>query len=284
MAPNNNIAMNLPQLQNCIKKDPSTYEEEFQNQFRHYESVLQILMFNPSYFDKEFETLVMFLAHTVPCYKKQMSTFPDQLVNLLKNYSTGLHRASRLACCKALMVLRSRNYIELQSLLPLFFELSKCQDKPLRNYIRQNIISDIKAMNKKSKNSKVNKELQRFMFATLANDQQEVAAKMALEIMIELYTKNIWRDKDLVNRISQACLSRSSRILVTALQFFLGSDDVDIEEKDSSDEEEDKRDALNQLKDTLMANRFNKSSRKRQKLLDKVKKTVRTVQNKEKKV
>lgn len=283
MAPNNRLPLNLPQLQNCIKKDPVAYEEEFQVQYRHYESVLQILMFNPSYFDKEFETLVMFLAHTCPCYKNKLTTFPEQLVNLLKNYSTGLHRASRMACCKALMVLRSKSFIDLQSLLPLFFELSKCQDKSLRSYIRQNIISDIKAINKKSRNDKVNRELQRFMFNALSNDQQEVAAKMALDIMIELYKKNIWRNKEPVNQIAQACLSRSTKILVTALQFFLGTDDVDVEEQDSSDEEDDKRDALNQLKDTLMANRFNKSTRKRQKLLDRVKKTVRTVQNKEKK-
>lgn len=278
------LHLNLPQLQNSIKKDPIAYEEEFHVQFRHYESVLQILMFNPSYFDKEFESLVMFIAHTCPCYKRKMKSFPEQLMNLLKNYSTGLHRASRLACCKALMVLRSKAFIELHTLLPLFFELSRCQDKSLRTYIRQNIISDIKNMNKKSHNHKTNKELQRFMYTRLANHQQESEAKLALDIMTELYKKNIWREKDLINQIAQVCLSRTTKLLVTALQFFLGSDDVDTNDKDSSDEEEDKRDALNDLKETLKANRFNKSTRKRQKLLDRVKKTVKTVQNKEKKV
>lgn len=282
--PHNRLPLNLPQLQNCIKKDPSAYEEEFHVQFRHYESVLQILMFNPAYFDKEFESLVMFLAHTCPCYKKKMVEFPKQLMNLLRNYSTGLHRTSRLACCKALMILRAKSFLELQELLPLFFELAVCPDKTLRSYIRQNIISDIKSANKKSRNEKINRELQRFMFTVLSNDQQEVAAKMALDIMTELYKKNVWRNKELVNQIAQACLSRSSKILVTALQFFLGTDDVDLDEKGSSDEEEEKRGALNQLKDTLMANRFNKSSRKRQKLLERIKKTVRTTQNKEKKV
>lgn len=281
--PHNRLPLNLPQLQNYIKKDPSAYEEEFRVQYRHYESVLQILMFNPAYFDKEFESLVMFLSHTCPCYKKKMVEFPAQLMNLLKNYSTGLHRNSRMACCKALMILRSKSFIELQELLPLFFELVKCQDKPLRAYIKQNIISDIKTVNKKSRNEKVNREIQRFMFAVLSNEQQEIAAKVALDIMTELYKKNVWRNKELVNQIAQACLSRSTKILATALQFFLGTDDIDLEEKDSSDEEGEKRDALNQLKDTLMANRFNKSSRKRQKLLEKVKKTVRTNQNKEKK-
>lgn len=279
----NRLPLNLPQLQNCIKKDPSAYEEEFKVQYRHYESVLQILMFNPSYFDKEFESLVMFLAHTCPCYKKEMKCFPEQLMNLLRNYSTSLHRASRMACCKGLMILRSKAFLELKELLPLFFELVRCPDKALRAYIKQNIISDIKSINKKSHNHKVNKELQRYMYTKLANDQQEVEAKVALDIMIELYKKHVWQEKDMVNQIALACLSRSTKILVTALQFFLGTDEVYEEDKDSSDEEDDRREALNDLKDTLKANKFNKSTRKRQKLLDRVKKTVKTAENKEKK-
>lgn len=252
-------------------------------QYRHYESVIQILMFNPSYFDKEFETLVVFLAHTCPYYKSHIKNFPEQLINLLRNYSTGLHRTSRMACCKALMILRSKSFIDLKDLLPLFFELSRCQDKALRSYLKQNIISDIKASNNKSRNEKANRELQRYMFGKLANDQQTIEAKLALDIMIELYKKNIWNNKDLVNQIANACLSRTTKILVTALQFFLGTDEKEDKEEDSSDDEEEKRDALNQLKETLMANRFNKSTRKRQKLLDRVKKSVRTMNNKEKK-
>lgn len=279
----NKLPLNLPQLQNHIKKDHSAYEEEFKVQYRHYESVIQILMFNPSYFDKEFETLVVFLAHTCPYYKSHIKNFPEQLINLLRNYSTGLHRTSRMACCKALMILRSKSFIDLEDLLPLFFELSRCQDKALRSYLKQNIISDIKASNNKSRNEKANRELQRYMFGKLANDQQTIEAKLALDIMIELYKKNIWNNKDLVNQIATACLSRTTKILVTALQFFLGTDEKEDKEEDSSDDEEEKRDALNQLKETLMANRFNKSTRKRQKLLDRVKKSVRTMNNKEKK-
>jgi protein SDA1 len=278
---NNRFPMNLPHLQNCIKKDPTAYQEEFQVQYRHYESILQILMMNPAYLDKQFETLVNFLAHTVPCYKDKVE-FPNQLINLLRNYSTSLHRDSRLACCKALMILRSRNFIPLTSILPLFFELSKCQDKSLRSYIRQNIISDIKAINKKSRNEKANKELQKFMYDKLSNDQQTVEAKLALDIMVELYKKNIWRNRDLVNQIAIACLSRVSKILVTALQFFLGTDEEVDGDEDDKDDEEDKMEKLNQLKETLKANKFNKSTRKREKILSKVKKTVKSIEKKEK--
>uniref|UniRef100_A0A6G1SFI7 Protein SDA1 n=1 Tax=Aceria tosichella TaxID=561515 RepID=A0A6G1SFI7_9ACAR len=278
---NNRFPLNLPHLQNCIKKDPTAYQEEFQVQYRHYESILQILMMNPAYFDKQFESLVTFLAHTVPCYKDRVE-FPEQLINLLRNYSTGLHRDSRLACCKALMILRSRNFVPLTSLLPLFFELSKCQDKSLRSYIRQNIVSDIRALNKKSRNEKVNKELQKFMYDKLSNEQQIVEAKLALDIMIELYKKSVWQSRDLVNQIAFACQSRTSKILVTALQFFLGTDEEAGEDEDDKDDEDSKVEKLNQLKETLKANKFNKSTRKREKILAKVKKTVNSIDKKEK--
>lgn len=280
---NNRLPLNLPMLQSCIKKDPSAYEEEFQIQYRHYESVLQILMFNPAYFDKEFESLVMFLAQTCPLYKSEVGKFPEQLINLLRNYSTGLHRASRLACCRALVALRSKSCIELQDIMPLFFELARCQDKQLRSYLKQSIITDIRNMNKKSRNDKVNRQLQKFVFAALENEQQETSAKMAIEIMKELYKKGVWRDKELVNQIARSCLSRSTKILVTSLQFFLGNDDEDSEDNESSDEE-DRQNSINQLKETIIANRFNKSTRKRQKILNRVKKTVKSTQNKERKV
>lgn len=277
----NRLPFNLPHLQNCIKKDPSAYEEEFKLQYRHYESILQIMMFNPAYFDKEFEALITFLAHTVPCYKSKITEFPEQIKNLLMNFSTSLHRDSRLACCRALIILRSRDYIPLQSLLPLFFVLSRCQDKNLRSYVKQNIISDIKNMNKKSRNEKLNKELQRFMFEKLSNEQQENVTKLALDIMIDLYKKNVWRNKELVNQIALSCLSRTPKILITCLQFFLGTDE-DADEEGSSDEEDSRMDKINQLKETIKANKHNKSSRKRDKILAKVKKTVKTIENKEK--
>lgn len=277
----NRLPLNLPHLQNCIKKDPSAYREEFQVQYRHYESILQILMFNPSYFDKEFESLVTFLAHTTPCYEER-TEFPQQLIHLLRNYSTGLHRDSRMACCKALMILRSRSYVSLQELLPLFLELSRCPDKLLKAYIKQNIISDIRSMNKKSRNEKINRELQRFMYDKLANNQQEVAAKLALDIMVELYTKDIWRNKDLVNQIALSCLSRTPKILVASLQFFLGTDEEKAADDDSDEEKDSKMDKLGQLKETVKANKYNKSTRKRQKVLAKVKKAVKTIENKEK--
>ena len=44
---NNQLPNNLPQLQNLIKRDPESYKEEFQQQWRHFDSTLQVFELNP---------------------------------------------------------------------------------------------------------------------------------------------------------------------------------------------------------------------------------------------
>ena len=67
MSPRNGRAMlldlNLPQLQNLIKRDPPSYREEFLRQLRHFENSLEILKLKPSDENKEFGDICMFLAH-----------------------------------------------------------------------------------------------------------------------------------------------------------------------------------------------------------------------------
>jgi protein SDA1 len=98
-----------------------------------------------------------------------------------------------------------------------------------------------------------------------------VASKMALDIMIELYKKNVWNDAKTVNVIASACYKNNegkievTKLTAMGLRFFLGSDEDD--EKDSDDEDE-----LPSIKDVKMANKVNKKTRKREKMLANVKK------------
>merc|ERR1712223_1216911 len=100
---------------------------------------------------------------------------------------------------------------------------------------------------------------------TMLKDPASIAAKTSLEVMINLYKKNIWRDAKTVNVISTACFSKITKIMVTALKFFLGSDEENEEEE--SDDEED----IPTLKEVKMQNKFNKKTRKREKYLENIK-------------
>jgi protein SDA1 len=49
------------------------------------------------------------------------------------------------------------------------------------------------------------------MFSML-KDSNLIAAKISLEIMIELYNKNVWKDAKTVNVISTACFSKITKV------------------------------------------------------------------------
>ena len=48
---------------------------------------------------------------------------------------------------------------------------------------------------------------------TMLNDSDLLAAKKSLDVMVELYKKNIWKDAKTVNVIASACLSDLTKVL-----------------------------------------------------------------------
>lgn len=263
---NNKLPNNLPQLQNLIKRDPLSYKDEFNLQRHYYESLLQAFRLRPTEHNKELDDLVMFLAQVSHCYQDEMKQFPQDIVELLKNYSTQLDPEMRMTFCRALILLRNKGLLQPTDLLELFFNLLRCQDKPLRVFLKNHIIQDIKNTNAKRKDAKLNSTLQNFMFVML-KDSHLIAAKTSLDVMVTLYKKNVWNDAKTVNAIATACFHKATKVLVTALNFFLGSDDAEKNEDSSSDSEAEGP----SIQEIIMAHRVNKKSRKRKRLLDKSK-------------
>ncbi|KAG7477110.1 hypothetical protein MATL_G00090680 [Megalops atlanticus] len=234
---NNKLPTNLPQLQNLIKRDPQSYTEEFLQQYRHYQSNVEVFKLQPDKPNKELADLVMFLAQVGHCYQEHLSSFPQELTELLLSHHTVLETDLRMTFCKALILLRNKDLINPTGLLELFFELLRCHDKLLRKTLYTHIVTDIKNINAKHKNNKVNTSLQNFMY-TMLRDSNAVAAKISLDVMIELYKRNIWNDAKTVNVITTACFSKITKILVAGLKFFLGKDEDEKKDSDSESEEE----------------------------------------------
>ncbi|KAK7143194.1 hypothetical protein R3I93_014384 [Phoxinus phoxinus] len=233
---NNKLPTNLPQLQNLIKRDPKSYTEEFMQQYRHYQSNVEIFKHQPDKSNKDLADLVMFLAQVGHCYLEELTDFPQQLTDLLLNHHTVLESDLRMTFCKALILLRNKDLVSPTSLLGLFFELLRCHDKLLRKTLYTHIVTDIKNINAKHKNNKLNTTLQNFMY-TMLRDSNPIAAKISLDVMVELYRRNIWNDTKTVNVITTACFSKVTKILVAGLKFFLGKDED--EKRDSDSESED---------------------------------------------
>lgn len=210
---NNQLPNNLPQLQNLIKRDPQSYHEEFMQQYQHFQSTVEIYNLSPEKVNKTLEDLVMFMAQVAHCYPKELSSFPQQLIDLLNKHNTVLNNDMRMSLCRALILLRNKDLLSPTDLLTLFFNLLRCQDKALRTFLENHIITDIKNINVKHKNAKLNSQLQNFMF-TMLKDSNTRVAQMALNVMTELYRKNVWNDTKTVNVIATGCFSKITKVII----------------------------------------------------------------------
>ncbi|XP_042897863.1 protein SDA1 homolog [Parasteatoda tepidariorum] len=268
---------NILQLQNLIKRDAYSYYEEFTQQFQHYQSLLILFKDNPGEYYENVASLVMFLAQVSTYYKDELKDFPSEIMNILREYDQVLDPSMRMGFCKALILMRNRGIIDPTELITLCFELLRCKDKVLRKYLQIHIVADLKKINSKHKNSKVNSVLQNFMYKMLS-DRNATAAKVSLDIMIELYKRHIWRDAKTVNAIATACFSDVNKILVAAHQFFLGVDEE--EEKDSDSESEDDTPTV---RDVMSANKVNKKTKKRMRILKRTKQVLKKSKKKKSK-
>ncbi|XP_067663845.1 protein SDA1 homolog isoform X1 [Haliotis asinina] len=262
----NKLPTNLPQLQNLIKRDSESYKDEFLQQYRHYQSNLQLFQLKPSAFSKTLEELLIFLAQVSHCYPAELSEFPQQLRDLLHRHATALDPTMRLSMVKSLILLRNKGLIPATSILELFFELFRCQDKLLRKTLYKYIVTDIKNVNSKRKNMQLNSTLQSFMY-TMLTDKSPVAAKMSLDVMTELYKKNVWNDAKTVNVITTACFSKHAKILVAALKFFLGRDELDQKAESDSDDDDDTNSSKKTARELSLAYRVGKKTKNRERKL-----------------
>ncbi|KAI8341259.1 SDA1-domain-containing protein [Chlamydoabsidia padenii] len=268
------LPTHLPQLQNLIKRDPKSYEAEFLQQYRHFQSTLSIFVMKPDEDAKELAELITFISQVSACYPKETAEFPQHIVDLLQEHCLVLNPELRRSLVQALILLRNRNVLDNTKLLPLFFTLFKCKDKALRELLYNHIVNDIKNANAKAKNNKLNKTLQSFMFTILesaksgSSDENAVAAKKSVDICVDLYGKNIWNDAKTVNVIAEACFSPVTKISVTAVKFFLHTN----EDKDDSDDDDDD---IPDLKRMQQAQVYTKKTKAKARKIDQAKKKIK---------
>jgi hypothetical protein len=118
--------------------------------------------------------------------------------------------------------------------IKLSFRLFAVNDKTLRISLGDYIVNDIKLINQKKQNEKLNRAIQALLFG-IVSEEIAVTAKKSVEILAELYRKKIWTDARTVNVIGSACMSPLGKVMVAAVHFFLG-----IETKMQEDDEEEK--------------------------------------------
>lgn len=230
--------MVLAELQSSAKKDPDGYREDVLLQFRHYKSLLDIVRLQPQSSAPEFVSLVDFLAHMYPHYREDFGAFPSEVFSVVEEHYAGLNATLRRSLSRSLILLRNKGGLETTHLLPLFFKMFRCKDKQLRRMLFQHIVSDIAASNRKQRAEKLNKAVQSFLHDEVLNED-DTAAKKSLNVLIELYKRNVWTDERTVNLIASGAFHPKARIMMSVLKFLLGQDEQESAAVGDDDDDDD---------------------------------------------
>ncbi len=81
-------------------------------------------------------------------------------------------------------------------------------------------MNDIRRMNSHHKNNQINQELKKFISQYITKYSDKTAQK-SLQVMIDLYKKNIWTDNRTVNIIADGCFNSSHKIRLIASHFLI---------------------------------------------------------------
>lgn len=258
------LPTNIALLQNLVRRDPESYKEEFEQQYSHYESLRDIFLLSPSSDDgEEFAELIGFVSAVCPSYPKETESFPQEISTILSKNFGQLSPALRAKIVQCLVMLRNRNVITpeflLHTLFPLLFAYTPNSEsgsnsgfhvKELRNQIYGALISLLKSCNTGTKNQKLNRTTQALLFNLL--DQKDGNGLWATKLTRELWRRGIWDDSRTVEIMTQACLHPDTKVVISGVKFFLGSDkereEAMQEEIDEDDDDIDPKALIHKMK------------------------------------
>lgn len=187
----------------------------------------------------EFQSLVMFMAQVQEHYPSTTGdSFKKGVVELLVSHGPLLEHSTRLVLVKALILMRNKNVLSADELLPVLFTLFPIHDKSMRQLMSRHISADIKGANKKGRNEQFNRKIQNILLPIL-EQEDDVCAKRALSLFTDMWRRQIWRDAKTANAIALAIFHPSSRVMLGALKFFLGQDSHSGEGSDSESDSDD---------------------------------------------
>jgi protein SDA1 len=227
--------LELAELQDKLKRQPEMYDHEFKRRMGIFKEKWAEFKEAPGKKDEDVINYLKFMAHISGTFKKDIPQYlSNEIIDALEQYYSVLHPAVRITMVTCLKIMRGKDIVTPQLILPVFFKLFKCKDKPLREFLNTTIITDLKRLNHDRVNNNVNRKLQNFIFSML-QDPNEGAAKRSLKVMIELYKRHVWNDEKTVNVISEGCLSPNPKVVTIACQFFLATNvDIFSEDEESS--------------------------------------------------
>ena len=270
--------LKLSQLQNFCKRDPAGYKEDYDAQSRRLTSLVGILLLSPnadpspslveliqfmaavsssSYKGEESDRVAALLmellvgtSNSSAAANESAATIP-LLQSTIPLAALQLHRDIRKACVSALILMRNKGAVPPLRLLQSFFQLmAVVPDKNLRESLYHHIVNDIRNINKNGKkDEKLNRTIQSFFHRIVAASANEstagaedsptdYAAKRAVQMICDLYRRNVWNDERSVHILATAAGSPNASVASRALRFFLNIEEAMALDQQSSEAKE----------------------------------------------
>jgi len=202
------IALKLPQLQNLIKRDPMSYKEEFEMQWRHYQSELAIYKLRPvgardkgtgpegddggggnggamggadgnegkNKDSSHFGALVSLMSHVAHCYPTKLGPLADELTELLDTRAAGMTPRLRMTLVQSLILLRHRGLLSPVALLPVLLRMLRVEDRKLREMIEAHVVSDVTQMHQKHRDERTHRALQVVLYDAVSSCKTAAAS------------------------------------------------------------------------------------------------------------
>ncbi|ETN46391.1 uncharacterized protein HMPREF1541_00575 [Cyphellophora europaea CBS 101466] len=274
------VEADLPNLQNKIKRDPASYENDFLHQYMQYENQRIIFVQSPSAATDSglvsFRELIEFVAHVSDCYKEHTKDFSSHLIELLSLYHAQLESQLREKIVGSLMLLRKKEIITSITLLQCLFPiLTTTPSKTFRALLFQKILSDLRSANTPTINHRLNRTLQTDLHNLVTSDKSSPKALWAVKITREMWKRQLWTDAKAVEIMKECALAEEEKVIVGGVRFFLGGDKEREELEDESSDEE--RIDMGKLKHQIGVNKKSKKAGR------KLEKAAAIVKRKEKK-
>ncbi|TLS22673.1 uncharacterized protein PpBr36_06432 [Pyricularia pennisetigena] len=262
------IDADFASLQYKIRRDPKSYQDEFERQYEQYVSQREIFFSSPSTASADqaqsFHDLIDLIAHTADCYPDSLREFPDDLKTILMQHHAVLDSDLRDKIAGSLVLLRRKEIIDSTSLLTTLFPiLVSTPSKSLRTLLFQKILSDLRNSNSKTTNHRLNRTIQTVLYNLVTSDRTSSKAIWAVKLTRELWKRQIWTDAKPVDVMKEACLSDNEKVIVGGVRFFLGGD----KEREELEDESSDDDATPDLKRVRHQIGINKKTKKKEKAL-----------------
>lgn len=112
------VEADLPNLQAKIRRDPTSYKDDFVNQYQQYRAFLSLFLQAPTSSDEQgvvsIRDQIDFVAHVADCYPSICADFPNDLTSLLEKHHAVLDGELRDKIVGSLVLLRRKEIIDSQ--------------------------------------------------------------------------------------------------------------------------------------------------------------------------